>query len=225
MEVQVLCRQPNFGISFGVLPNYVYGMSKILIKHCHKHGDTDFTLEGRGYYRCKKCRVEAVMRRRQTLKQKLVEAFGGKCLICLYKRCIANLSFHHRDPSKKDFGISSEGRTMSYEKMKSEADKCYLLCCRCHGEVHAGIIQNSVSATGNGKDLVALYSEFASIGERVFSYGAPVNYSGINENTVNEVSCCFSDEKTPKIEKLKQKYSNLRFETTTFNLHSRVAQW
>jgi hypothetical protein len=46
--------------------------------------------------------------------------------------------FHHRDPSKKDFEINAT--TKAFSKMKVEADKCDLLCCRCHGEVHAGII-------------------------------------------------------------------------------------
>ena len=39
---------------------------KEIIRECKKHGETLFVLEGRGYYRCKKCRVEAVSAKRET---------------------------------------------------------------------------------------------------------------------------------------------------------------
>ncbi len=77
--------------------------------------------------------VEKVVRWRQNTKRKLVEYKGGKCIKCGYDKCIAALVFHHRDPSKKDFQIS--GRTMAFEKMKKEADKCDLVCANCHAEI------------------------------------------------------------------------------------------
>ena len=49
--------------------------------------------------------------------------------------------FHHLDPSKKDFGLSMRGLTRSWEKMRTELDKCILLCANCHAEVHEGITQ------------------------------------------------------------------------------------
>jgi len=61
---------------------------------------------------------------------------GGQCVICGYKKCSRALSFHHRDPSKKDFGLSEKGITRSWEKTKAELDKCVLLCANCHMEVH-----------------------------------------------------------------------------------------
>src|SRR5205085_10554364 len=39
---------------------------------CRHHGETEFVLEGRGYYRCKQCRAESVVRHRQKLKATLV---------------------------------------------------------------------------------------------------------------------------------------------------------
>jgi transposase len=33
-------------------------------QHCPRHGQTEFILEGRGYYRCKRCRAECVVVRR-----------------------------------------------------------------------------------------------------------------------------------------------------------------
>jgi len=81
---------------------------------------------------------QKVTRWRQNAKRKLVEYKGGKCIICNYNRCIQNLVFHHRDPSQKEFAITAASK--SFEKMKIEADKCELLCCLCHGEVHAGLV-------------------------------------------------------------------------------------
>lgn len=59
-------------------------------------------------------------------------------MVCNYKRSIRNLTFHHLDPSQKDFNVS--GTTIAWERVKVELDKCVLLCCRCHGEVHDELI-------------------------------------------------------------------------------------
>ena len=72
-------------------------------------------------------------------KKLLVEYKGGNCQVCKYDRCIDNLTFHHLDPSKKDFQIS--GTSKAFETLKAEVDKCVLLCKNCHGEVHAGLLQ------------------------------------------------------------------------------------
>lgn len=74
----------------------------------------------------------------QKTKLKAIEYKGGKCIVCGYHKCPNALTFHHIDPSKKSFGIS--GGTRSFEKLKSELDKCVLLCHNCHAELHAGLI-------------------------------------------------------------------------------------
>lgn len=71
-------------------------------------------------------------------KRKAVAYKGGKCVVCGYCRSDKALVFHHIDPSEKDFGISNV--TKSFDNMKSELDKCVLLCNRCHTEVHEGIV-------------------------------------------------------------------------------------
>jgi transposase len=106
---------------------------------CRRHGRTTFVLEGRGSYRCKRCRLERVSRRRRNVKRILVEEAGGKCLICGYDRCHRVLQFHHLDPSTKDFHIGEAGATRSLARSRAEARKCVLLCANCHGEVEAGI--------------------------------------------------------------------------------------
>ncbi|HXR61680.1 MAG TPA: helix-turn-helix domain-containing protein [Solirubrobacterales bacterium] len=110
-----------------------------LPSRCRRHGDTSFVREGRGYYRCKRCRNERVSERRRTIKRKLVEEAGGKCVICGYNRCQQVLEFHHLDPTAKEFHLGCNGVTRSLEKSRLEARKCVLLCSNCHGEVEAGI--------------------------------------------------------------------------------------
>lgn len=84
---------------------------------------------------------EAVKKRRKKLREMAREYRGGKCEVCGYNKSQRALSFHHRDPKKKSFGISMKGLTRSWEKIRLEIDKCILLCANCHMEVHDGITQ------------------------------------------------------------------------------------
>ena len=110
-------------------------MDKTVMKECPKHGITEHVLQVNGSYKCKECRKDAVLDIRRRNKIKLVEYKGGKCEICGYDKCIDALEFHHLDPNEKDFGIAGDTRCL--EKLKSEADKCILLCANCHREIHA----------------------------------------------------------------------------------------
>lgn len=47
------------------------------------------------------------------------------------------MDFHHVSSLEKEFNISS--RMTSFKAIQAELDKCVLLCCRCHREVHAGM--------------------------------------------------------------------------------------
>ncbi|HWA53969.1 MAG TPA: helix-turn-helix domain-containing protein [Solirubrobacterales bacterium] len=108
-------------------------------RRCLRHGNTEFVLEGCGYYRCRRCRAEAAGRRRQVVKRKLVEEAGGCCIICGYSRCQRALQFHHLDPATKKFHIGHGGHTRALSRARAEAKKCALLCANCHAEVEAGL--------------------------------------------------------------------------------------
>jgi len=82
---------------------------------------------------------EAVIEWRKRTKLKLVEYKGGKCQICDYNKSITALHFHHLDPNEKDFSIS--GKSLSFDKLKNEVDKCILVCSNCHSEIHEGLIK------------------------------------------------------------------------------------
>ena len=82
--------------------------------------------------------TEAVESWRKRKKKTLVEYKGGKCQCCGYSKCIEALEFHHLDPNIKSFTIS--GKSKSFNSLKSEVDKCILVCSNCHKEIHAGLI-------------------------------------------------------------------------------------
>jgi predicted HNH restriction endonuclease len=85
---------------------------------------------------------KAVAERRRKLRDMAIEYGGGKCTRCGYAKSKRALSFHHKDPSKKDFGLSARGLTRSWEKMKVELDKCVLVCANCHMEIHEKLERN-----------------------------------------------------------------------------------
>ena len=106
---------------------------------CERHGRGDFAIVGsRRRVQCKRCRAEAVARRRRKVKEITVAEAGGACVLCGYNRCLAALEFHHTDPKRKSFGLAHRGITRSIERVREEAKKCVLLCANCHAEVEAG---------------------------------------------------------------------------------------
>ena len=106
----------------------------------NQHNTRDITKSINGK---RKSNGEIVTKYRQRLKQKLIDYKGGKCENCGYCKTIPRAyDFHHRDPNEKDFGISS-ALSLSFDKLKKEVDKCDLLCCRCHAEIHHEIQQKN----------------------------------------------------------------------------------
>jgi hypothetical protein len=81
---------------------------------------------------------ESVILWRKRTKIKLIEYKGGKCEICGYDKCNRALQFHHKNPLEKDFSIS--GKSLSFDKLKNEVDKCMLVCSNCHCEIHDNLI-------------------------------------------------------------------------------------
>ncbi len=88
---------------------------------------------------CKLCTTISTTERQRKIKQKAVDYLGGKCTICDYDKYIGALEFHHKNPAEKDFTIA-ELKLSSFERIKSELDKCMLVCANCHREIHGGKI-------------------------------------------------------------------------------------
>lgn len=87
--------------------------------------------------------IKAVAKRRKRLKEMAIELKGGKCMFCGYKKTNTALDFHHIDGKTKEFGISLDGITRSWQRITKELEKCVLVCANCHREIHAGILQLS----------------------------------------------------------------------------------
>jgi transposase len=120
----------------GALEAREAGLAEVILV-CPRHGSIEHVREVRGYYRCRRCRQEAVVRRRRKVKEILVEEAGGRCRLCGYDRCVAALEFHHVDPHAKEFGVAQRG-ARSIERLRAEVRKCVLLCSNCHAEVESG---------------------------------------------------------------------------------------
>jgi len=84
--------------------------------------------------------IRAVAKRRRKIKSLSISYKGGKCQICGYCRYQGALDLHHIS-GKKEFGIGDKGYTRSWAKVKTELDKCVLLCANCHRELGAGVTQ------------------------------------------------------------------------------------
>jgi len=95
--------------------------------------------DNRTYAQRREYLIAAVKRRRREVRALAIASKGGKCALCGYSRCQEALELHHPDPAQKEFGISANGYTQSWEKIRTEVDKCVLMCPNCHREVHAGL--------------------------------------------------------------------------------------
>ena len=104
---------------------------------CKCHGLTAHVRGGDGYLRCRRCRAEAVVRRRARVRAALIAEAGGRCARCGYDDHPAALQFHHLDPATKSFTLR-DGDTRALARMREEASKCVLLCANCHAQVEAG---------------------------------------------------------------------------------------
>lgn len=86
--------------------------------------------------------INRVRLARKALTTRLIAYKGGCCEKCGYKKCERALDFHHRDASKKEFTIRGWRRIMAWERLKTEVDKCDLICANCHREIEDELINH-----------------------------------------------------------------------------------
>lgn len=70
---------------------------------------------------------------------KLLSIVGNSCWLCGYDFCTEALDFHHVNPNEKNFQLSMREMQYSWERIWTEVQKCALICCRCHREIHANL--------------------------------------------------------------------------------------
>jgi hypothetical protein len=117
--------------------------------------------------------------RRRELRQQAVDYLGGKCEICGYTGFPSAFDFHHFNAATKDFNISD--RLASLELIKEELDKCALLCCRCHREVHEGLHPRYLVTVD---DTAEVYFSFPDDG---FSYEEDITFEAVLEDAVKSL--------------------------------------
>lgn len=62
---------------------------------------------------------------------------GMRCAMCGYHKNSAALTWHHLDPSQKEFEIASYARKRrNWKRIEKELKKCVLICQNCLAEVH-----------------------------------------------------------------------------------------
>lgn len=91
-------------------------------------------------YKDKEKRSKAVLKLLKIQQQKLRELKQSiPCNRCKTLFPFYVTDFHHREPENKNFRISNAmSRTMSWERIIEEIDKCDLLCANCHREIEYG---------------------------------------------------------------------------------------
>ena len=77
-------------------------------------------------------------------KKIYLEYKGTSCVKCGYDKCESSLTFHHLDPSIKEFNIGKVSeRYLNINEIKdkviNELDKCEVLCFNCHIIEHCDI--------------------------------------------------------------------------------------
>lgn len=97
---------------------------------------------------------------RKRTKQRIIDAFGGKCGICGYDKCNSALDVHHLDPLTKEFAIGQvKASNRNWNSLVSELRKCILVCCRCHREIHDNILEIPNNITKFNEE----YSDYKNI--------------------------------------------------------------
>ena len=74
------------------------------------------------------------MNRWRERKQKAIDYKGGKCCHCGYNKHHAPMQFHHL--GEKEYSWHNL-KTMAWDSVIKELDKCILLCANCHFIEHA----------------------------------------------------------------------------------------
>lgn len=84
--------------------------------------------------------------RRARMSEKVHSIVGYKCWYCGYgdRKRRPLLNFHHVDSEEKALPLNiSNIATYKWTRILAEMQKCALLCNRCHGELHAGVLQET----------------------------------------------------------------------------------
>lgn len=86
---------------------------------------------------CKSCVRRKAVESQHRFKLECIEYKGGVCVDCKRMPHPAAMTFHHLDPSVKEFQLSNSRTKVLSETVRQELSKCVLLCRNCHDIRHA----------------------------------------------------------------------------------------
>ena len=92
----------------------------------------------RKHYEANREKVQTTTKeRRQYLMEKYLELKSTlSCTLCGFSHPAA-LVFHHRDPKTKLYNVANmPSRTVSWDTILREVEKCDVLCANCHAILH-----------------------------------------------------------------------------------------
>jgi hypothetical protein len=85
------------------------------------------------YYRNKEAEKERIANRKKDIREWYVELKSTLSCEQCGQNHPATLQFHHLNPNEKEIGLGSVvSQGWSKERIKSEIDKCMVLCANCH---------------------------------------------------------------------------------------------
>lgn len=88
------------------------------------------------HYVCKTCRRKYDEKHYNESKKIMHNLKINGCAICGYNKCDAALNFHHVNPKDKKFSLMIASMNRSNKNILEEINKCILMCCNCHKEIH-----------------------------------------------------------------------------------------
>ena len=105
-------------------------------KECHATRRREYYANNEGYRT--RQNLLATTRHRE-VKVEAIRYKGAECSKCGlgFQEGLNDslFEFHHLDPSSKDFAVT-EARAKTLDQIKSELDKCILVCANCHRLIH-----------------------------------------------------------------------------------------
>lgn len=114
-------------------------------KRAYKNTEKGKASQRRRSERYRRSRPESIARstrKDRDKKQALINEFKSRgCASCGYNRCPEALDLHHRDDAIKEGNLSNMVYNCGIDRIKSELEKCEVLCANCHREHHAGFRQ------------------------------------------------------------------------------------
>lgn len=85
---------------------------------------------------CKNCRVGKNKSFRKKNRNFLLEIKKLGCSFCTEKNPVC-IDFHHKNEDTKVDGIAIMKKSYGFSKLKTEIEKCILVCANCHRKIHA----------------------------------------------------------------------------------------